>query len=244
MGALVLPLVALAAVSCQTTKEEAPEPLLEVRPVEFIPATHVAPIQRVEGKYPTLFAPSSYAVWVDGDVAAFKRASAAEAGETVDPYLETAAELITASFYIFECHVESVFATTSIAYDVVGFRNTDIYLETPDGDRTKPIQTVIGTTAEMEPREALKLYRRTNLVIFPKKDLWLDEPVIDAKTLSVKLVLEGFDSKFCFEWPGIAPPPEPERTWYPRDEKEALQLLRLGFSELFEKLRDMATHLK
>jgi len=96
----------------------------------------------------------------------------------------------------------------------------------------------------MEPREALKLYRRTNLLLFPKNDLWLGEPTLDPEARVVTLTLRGYDTEFHFEWPAVAVPQGPEKTWYPTDKEDAARLLKLGFTELFEKLRALTTHFR
>lgn len=239
---LLVLVVLTHALCCQTTKKEAaptPEP---VRAAGFVPATRVAAIQFTEGRNPNLFSPDSYAVWVDPNVTALKQTQAVEAGETIDPELEASAKSITDGFLIIECHIASVFNDSSIAYDVAWFRSIGLYLRTPDGTDTKPLQTVIDTTVETEEQGALKKFSRTNLLVFPKEDLWSAKPVISPDAPSVKLILKGFDSEFSFEWPGAAPAAGSGKPWYPTDEKEALLLLKTGFTELFNKLRKLATH--
>ena len=223
---------------CQGCGTMPPEPVgqgSEV-PAEFQPAFAVTMGAQEDGTYADLFSPSSYAVWVSPEVAEQKRTHALHSGQVVDPELEREAASITQNFVVIECHVESVFGDTSIAYDVVGFRGVDVYLETPDGREIEPIQRVIGSPVEEEQRGSLKAFRRTNLLVFPRRDLWEGRLNLDRGYASVKLVLQAQDSRFAFEWPDVSyadPTTKP-----PGD--GAIKQLKVGFSELFESVRRVA----
>ena len=140
----------VAGAACQTTSAPPPEGAEPAPPMPrgYQPLSYVSPIQLEDGQYPDLFSAESTAVWVDGDVAEMKYESEAAEGETPPARLVSQAQAISRDFFVFECHVESIFRDTSIAYDVVGFRGIDIHLETPDGTQVKPIQTIIGTPVE------------------------------------------------------------------------------------------------
>lgn len=230
-----LTMLCLLIPACQTTR--VPEPLeLPPRAVEFQPATYIAPIHLEQGRYPDLFTPTSYAVWVGPEVAALKRDKAESEGEPIAPGLDAAAADIGANYVVVECHMDSIFADMSVAYDVVGFRGIDVYVRMPDGRKVSPSQKVIGAPIEEEQRQALRLFRRTNLVIFPKRDL-RTHPGRGAATASLELVMEGYGSTFHFEWPAApltAVPP-----WTPTSQETA-QALRLGFTSLYGKLRQLA----
>ncbi len=225
------------ALSCQTFSTSKTKPHPQPRETgEFRPATFVSPIHRQEGRYPGLLGDGSYAVWIGPEVASFKRGQAVAQGESVDPELGEEADYLTANYIIIECHLESVFADMSIAYDVVGLRGLDLFLETPDGGRIAPIQTVIASSLEEEQRNALKLFRRTTLAVFSKQDVWLDAPAIAPQAAAVRLVLTGQDSTFYFEWPGASA--ADGVAWVPKGE-EAARALRMKFSDVFGRIREL-----
>jgi hypothetical protein len=143
---------------------------------------------------------------------------------------------VSKNFVVLECIIESVFADTSIAYDVVNLRQIDAYIETPDGQKVLPMQTLIGPLEE-EQREALRLFRRTNLLVFPRQDVWLHRPLIRQGQSRMRLVLKGYDSRFYFEW--LEAPSDEPRRFVPTEE-EARRLAKTGYTELFSALRRLA----
>lgn len=227
--------LALAALltSCATTPEPPETPPAPV-PAEFKPAAYYSRILADTGNYPTLFSPDSFAIWVTDDVIELKKQQALSAGESIDIYTDRAAAQIGENFYVFECHTESVFADSSIAYDVVGLRNVDAYLLLPDDTKVAPLQRLVGNHADEEQRGALKLFRRTNILVFPKTDLFSGAPTIPPAAGSVRLVLEGHGSTFFFQWPAQ---PIPEEDLPPVPEAEKRGALKVGFDELMSKIR-------
>lgn len=195
--------VAISVAGCKTTNRAKSEPATPAKPVQikFEPATSTVELQAGNVRYPNLFGPDSYAVWVGPEVVALKKQQAEEAGETIGPKLEETARIVSEQYVLIECHVESAFADSSIAYDAAGFRGIDVYLLMPDGRRVRPIQTVIASSAQEESQGALKKFARTNLIVFPQRDFWAEKPIFDAASPSVRLVLEGYNSQFFFEWP-------------------------------------------
>ncbi len=234
-GVALILAVLLAPVSCRTRKPPE-EGGLEVQPAEFRPATILSRLHFEKGNYPHLFAPSSYALWVDETVTGLRREAAVTAGESIQPDIEAEAARIAQNYLIIECHMDSVFADMSIAYDVVGYRGLSVYLSTPDGRKIPPIQTLISTSAKEEQREALKLFGRTNLVVFPKRDLWLDRPLVTSLVAPVRLVLEGYNSTFYFEWPATPP----TGTVAAPTHSEVKEVLKVGFREFHERVRQLA----
>lgn len=233
--------LALSVLSCKTP----PPPKLEEWPEtkrEFRPLTFVSTINLEKGRYPDLFSKDSYAVWVDPEVAALKRSEAVAAGEEIDPNLEAEAAQITRKFLVIECHLDSVFSDMSIAYDAVGFRNLDLFLLTPDGRSIRPVQTVIDTNLVEEQSGALKRFQRTNIVIFPRQDLWVGKPTVDPSYPSVRLALQGHESTFYFEWTQ-APRPEGEPKFQWPNKEQALFAARLGYTQLFTRIRMLSHYL-
>jgi len=227
--------LAVWCVSCATTRppseEEGPAPLLQ----EFVPATFVAGLRVEDGANPSLFSPDSYAIWVGSDVAALKQAQAQEDGAPVDPRLAATAERINENFLLFECYTASVFGDMSIAYDVVGFRQVSVYLLTPDGRQVAPIQTVIGSCREQQ-QGALKKFSRTNILVFRKRDLWGNAPTISPDAPAVRLVFEGYETAFYFEWVASL---MPEQGWRATADEYA-RIAKVGFAELYERLAALA----
>lgn len=146
--------------------------------IPFAPQTRHVSINLAKGAYPELYSNASYADW-----------SSSQEGEGAGM-----AEIV--------CCLESVFSDSSIAYDVVGLRGMQVYLYTDDGRRIAPARTLIGQMLEEEPRGALKAFRRTNRLLFPLEGLTVAAAPPDAPPASLRLVFEGYDSVFYFEWAG------------------------------------------
>lgn len=228
---LTLPACQRSAVKTIGSTRSAPSPST---PSEFSPALPISSIAAEQAKYPDLFSPECYAVWVSPNVAEEKRHYEIEQGQNPDPWLTEDAAGIMQNFIIIEVHTESVFGDTSIAYDVVGLRNVSAYLETPDGRRIEPIQRILGTPVEEEQRGALKAFRRTNVLVFPRRDIWSGDPVVDKPMPFLKLILESHDSRFAFQWPDVN---QQTSTTTPTTPTDRLKLVKVGFTEIFTHLR-------
>ncbi len=220
----------LGLVSCKTTGKPAGEEAL----VPFQPSAPLAQLHVEKAAYPSLFSARSYALWVGPEVTRQRRDEALAAGETVLADSDKAAAEIDENFVVFECHIESVFEDMSIGYDVVGLRGIQMYLETPDGGKVPPAQVIMGTQLEEKPQGALKIFRRTNLAVFPKKDLNLMASLSKEKTPSVRLVLDGYNSKFCFEWFANLPTGAPQ----PLISPELRQAVKMKYNEYYGKLQE------
>lgn len=231
-------MVMAALVSCQTAKPKTSDKPGEPA-VGFQPAAFLAPIRHEQGRYADLYSPNSFALWIGSEVLQFKQDMAKEAGETPDPKMDSDAQRIAQDFLVLECHIESAFPDSSIAYDVVGFRGMDdVYLLLPGGRKVKPEQTVIGPRAEEEAKGALKVFRRTNLLVFPRHDLWSGGATLDPTAPSVKLVLDGYASHFYFEWPSV-PGNVPPQKWSPAVE-EAKKAVIMGYKQFMDSVRRLA----
>jgi len=227
---------ALAAIAgCQTTPEDAGEEAA-VRAgdqIEFTPRSAMARLQLEEGRYPTLFGPGSYCLWVGPEINAQRRAQTEQAGEAIAPESDRAAQLASEHLLVLECRVESAFADMSIAYDVVGFRGVNVYLLTPQGKKIPPAQVIVGEQLEEERQGALRKFGRTNLLLFPRNQIDLTVPGGAASASTARMVLEGQDSTFYFEWY----PQLPEEIGKaPLFQREGFKNFKMGYNEFFRKL--------
>ncbi len=231
--------IALVLPACQTRGPKEDAPVIPPEALVFHPESSLSLIHLDEGRYPNLFSPGSYALWVDEGVARAKLLKDQQAGLVSSEGLAEDADFILDNYIVFECRLESLFPDASIAYDVIGLRNMDAYLVTPDGMRVRAIQTILGTHADEIPQGALKHFGRTNVIVFPKEDVLTGEQTILDDAPGVRLIIDGFNSAFYFEWskaplvdadgqPIVVPPPEPSLAG------------RLGFSSFYSKLRVLA----
>lgn len=194
-------LAALALSACQTKPK--PEPVTTTVPVavgDFVPVNAAVPLRMESGRYPNLFAPTSYAVWITNGVAAAKLNREQATGGEISPLLQADAATINANFYVIEVNLESAFPDASIAYDVVGMRAISAYLTLPDGTQVFPAQRVMATTAGENAEGALRRYGRTNLIVFPKVDVLSGMPTVPGGLAGISLTLDGFNSIFQFDW--------------------------------------------
>lgn len=235
--ALLAGVVSVALVGCQTPKKPEAPPPPEAN-VRFEPAWAVSPIHHDEGRYGDLFSGASRGVWNTSQVAAMKKAaSEAPPPELTPPHLDEDAQALTEAYVVIECHLVSEFNDMSIAYDVARLRGIQTYLMTPDGTRIDPIQIRSFGPVEETPVDALKRFSLTTVVIFPRDNLLIGMPALSAEAPSVRLVLEGHDSKYYFEWAGM--PPGETGLRAPTQE-EAVYITKLGYYELYTGIRRLA----
>lgn len=219
---------------CKTTPAPPKTPPAN-HPVEFQPAHYTAALEHERGRYRDLYSPDSYALWVAPEVAAEKLDAARQGGEDVPEGLQRQAGLITRNYVIIELHLESAFSDASIGYDAVGLRGVTCYLEAPDGREVRPLQRVIGRV-EQGQAGALKVFRRVNLLVFPRRDLWVGSLTLDPNYASMKLVLDAFDTEHAFEWPDARFAAQ-ESVPAPQDR---LKRIQAGFVEVFGALQRLS----
>lgn len=219
-------LLATALSACKTASEgDGAGPNVPMMP--FVPVGGHAQIHWIEGRYPNLLDPSSFAVWpgmqapilqtpvlqttgLDAALAAEEASPAAQetgpipdAGNEAPPETLPVAEMspVSDTYLDIECRIASMFADTSIAYDVAGLRGVNVYLLLPDGTKQRPAQVQRGTELVEEARGALRYFARTNHLIFPLRAMNLAVPADGSGEQSVRLVLEGYGAVFAFVWP-------------------------------------------
>ena len=227
-----------AAAGCKSLRsEEARRKAEEKRCIPFEPVSSLSQVHVDEAAYPQLFSPQSYALWVGPAVTEQRRLEAEQAGEAIAPETDEAAMAIDANYLVIECHIGSLFEDSSIGYDVVGFRGIQVHLVTPEGEKVSPSQVIVGSELKEEPHGALKRFERTNLVVFPKNGLALRVPRGGGEGATARLVVEGYDSTFYFEWfplipEGTVKPPPPAR--------DVVKAAKMGYNEFCEKVHGVA----
>lgn len=206
----------LCAAGCTTSAPRTPLEPVTFR-VPFVPAHGEARVRLEAGRYPNLFEPASRVIWLNPPAPPVEQEEPpviiTDEGEVLPappkpsgppPGAITPPELLAQldpNFYVLECHLESAFPDMSIAYDVVGLRGLHVYLKGPDGAETPPAQVMLGRELEERPRGAIRVYGRTNLLLFPKS-MPLSIPIGGGAEPVYRLVLEGHDSTFAFAWAG------------------------------------------
>ena len=193
-------MAAVLAAGCQHRGGADEKPgLLSSKPYPFVPANGRSGARFDKGSYPDLLGPGSYAVWSGPELAAAANGQSAEA-----------APAMNSNFLVIECRLESTFADMSIAYDAVGMRGLNVYIQTPDGRQVAPAQKIVGADLEETPRGALRQFARTNTLIFARAELGL---LVKKENLgsTVRLVLEGYNSTYYFEWFPVLPERMPSR---------------------------------
>ena len=227
--------VALSLAACKTTETadvpEPQEPAVQLSQlVEFIPADSISQIQFLEGRHESMYTPTSSAVWVNDSVAQLKRKKDTDAGLVITPALDQNAMLISESFVVIECTLESQFSDMTVAYDAVGLRNAQVYLLLPDGAKVTAIQRIPRVPVEEEQAGALKRFRRTNILIFPKRDFTDRNALISADLEAAKLVIDRLGTKFYFEWDSALPNADGQRKTTVGD---VVKAVRTGFTEFY-----------
>jgi len=223
-------LAVTALAGCQSTPKQE-ENFAPVTAGDFAPVAAISAVHHESGRYPNLYAPNSYAIWVTDSVALAKLQAEQRSGAAISESLQADAQMIAQNYYVVEVNLDSVFPDGSIAYDVVGLRSIDVYLTLPDGTRLWPVQRVLGTTARESMDGALRRFGRTNIVVFPKSDVLSGLPTIPGNATGLRLTLDGFSSVFSFEWaaaPSLASAPAPE------------QAGGMSWSNLYGKLRELS----
>lgn len=235
-------LMALLTAACQTkqpVEPTTPDPVRAGDPLVFHPATPLAPIQFEGGRYPILFGGGSHATWVEPAPPAAtapaapvkttaegmdKDAPAMLSERVVPAPVDAQTRSYAANFNVVTCDIESAFTDTALAYDAVGFRNVEVYLQSPDGQKISPVQRIIGADLDTESVGALKKYHRKNILLFPKQSFPVATPLEGAPAPGVRLVLEGYGSKFYFQWAAQTPadigaPPLKDQEWVKKGEE-------------------------
>ena len=212
-GYLIIAVLALVALAGCKTTQEAVEANMPVPMVPFTPQRSMAQVQWIEGRYPDLFDATSNAIWGGQDM----QAAMGEDGMMLSGPLKI------------DLYAASAFADMSIAYDAVGLRGIDVYLQMPDGKKVRPAQVLRGRDLEERQQGALKFFARRNQLLFGMAISEVMVPVENGVPASLSLVLEGYGAKYAFRWHGV--PPEPG-TYEVSDAAKARAYMKAGESEV------------
>ena len=181
----------------------------------------------VKGRYSNLFAPECYAIWLGPDVAAFRRAKAAEAGTPIDPIFDSAISRIVEDYLVIECHMISVFPDVSVAYDAVRLRGITPYLGLGEGKHVAPSQMILASPVRESNEGALRRFERLIYIVFPKQAAQTQQPTLSPHAPSAPLFLDGFGTLYCFEWVSSTPAPPPQNPAI----DASMRLLKKGYTE-------------
>ena len=133
------------------------------------------------------------------------------------------------------CYLESQFRDMSIAYDAVGLRGVQFYLELPDGTEVLPVQKSLDSELKEEPVGALRRFGRKLTLFFPSRTIMVDNPAVTAGARGVRLVLQGHSSTFYFEWK--AAPDTRATAKPPRWDEDALRLTKTISQDAFRRAK-------
>ena len=186
----------LAFAGCQTTggtDDASDKPPRRGTDYPFEPASTTAYLTFDGGSYPTLFEAGAPCRWI-------QPGAGVEAGSMAEQ-----AQQMAGQFHVFECHMKSAFADSSIAYDVTGLRGISIILRAPDGTEVPSARTVLDPNLTESAFGALPVYSRTVYLLFPKIPLSAVVPYEGQGYRPLQIVLRGYDSVFTYSFPPVAP---------------------------------------
>jgi len=222
----VVALAALALHGCQTrshTDDGTPIVRTPTVTVPFEPVTASSRLSFVSGNYPLLFSGGSQARWFRNE---------GEADINLPPEVPPG---LAGRFHVIQLTLESTFADMSIAYDAVGLRGMQVYLMTRSGARIRPAQIIMSPNLSEEPQGALRVFRRSNYLIFPRDAVLVEAPVGSPEQgVDIQLRVEGVSTVFAAQFAGRMPTLEYEPTF---SNREGVQRLRSGTSATGERLR-------
>jgi hypothetical protein len=201
----------------------------EPAPELFTPSSYIArPTVGLGSKYRDLLSPDSYCIWFTDEVAELKQESATEEGEVSadSEELLAIARTLNEKYIILEFHLVSAFSDSSIAYDITSFRHAEVFLLDGAGNKYEPLQVIVGTL-EKGQKGALMVFRRVNLLVFPKHDLLTGQPVIASSVGEVSLVLSGYNTTYFLMWGDVNNATRPVKTQRSLESVRTMTLERL-----------------
>ncbi len=236
-GCLILISFLLAA--CQTKPKPETEHFVTTgQLLPFTPATLQAHMQLASGRYPNLYASESRAQWLSPDVL---QGADTEYKDLLTPLHDPddisgePLPYFGPEFIVIQCRLVSLFSDMSIGYDVVGLRGIQTRMLMPDGRMVAPVHTIIGSKLGEEPAGALLKFSRINYLVFPRGALYLAAPPVGSAGPPIRLLLEGYDSTFYFEWQPTLPEILPDPRF---SQQESVQQVRHNYRQAKGKLME------
>jgi len=144
--------------------------------IPFVPENPIANIQCLRGSYPQIFNPESKAEWKTNDT------SSSSQGITI------------------ELTLESSFPDISVAYDSVSLRGFNVYMLINETNEIYPTQIIVDKNLDETPLGTLRRFKRNVTLIFPYQAREILVPKEGLQNVHIYLLLNGFDTLFCFSW--------------------------------------------
>ncbi|MGC9054414.1 MAG: hypothetical protein ACP5KS_11065, partial [Candidatus Hydrogenedens sp.] len=190
----------VSGISCKTSadKKKGEETVSAGELIPFVPDNPVSNIQCMRGPYPKIFNPESQAVWMSPN-------SSTTHGVTIEIVLD------------------SSFQDMSIAYDSVSLRGFNIYMLLNENTEIHPTQIVVDKSLEEIPSGTLRRFKRKVTLIFPYNANEILVPKEGLQNVKIYLILNGYDTLFCFSWSPKQVPVEVPLTMKLKDSKENLK---------------------
>ncbi len=186
---------------CKTTAEKKgkEEKVTAGELIPFVPENPVSTIQCLKGPYPKIFSSESQATWVITDSTSSSRQL------TIDIVLA------------------SSFQDMSIAYDCVSLRGFNTYMVLNENTEIHPIQIIVDKSLEETPLGTLRKFKRKITLTFPCSAQEILVPKEGLQNTRVFLILDGFDTTFCFSWSPKQMPVEVPLSMRLKDSHESLK---------------------
>lgn len=219
---------------CQSTGDKPLDNNPKTTTIPFQPMSYMARLRAAEGPYPNLYSGDSYALWVGPEMTAQRREDSTQAGEMVAPEADSLAPIIEERYIVIECHLISLFGDMSIGYDAVGLRNVEVYFEGSDGRRVTPVQVISTGKLDESMQGAIRVFRRSCLIVFPREALTVTVPVPPGTLPTSRLVLATLDTQFYFDWQPIL---NPDDIGLPLRDRAWVQASKLGYNQFYTGLK-------
>jgi len=189
----------VSEISCKTStdKKDKEEMVSAGELIPFVPDNPISNIQCMRGPYPKIFNPESQAVWTSP--------SSPSQGVTIDIVLD------------------SSFQDMSIAYDSVCLRGFNIYMLLNENTEIHPTQIILDKSLEEIPSGTLRRFKRKVTLIFPYNANEILVPKEGLQNVKIYLILNGYDTTFCFSWSPKQVPVEVPLSMKLKDSKESLK---------------------
>lgn len=167
--------------------------------IPFVPDNPVSTIQCLKGTYPKIFSPESQATWIITD--------------STSPSRQLTIDIV----------LVSSFQDMSIAYDCVSLRGFNVYMLLNENMEIHPIQIIVDKSLDETPLGTLRKFKRKITLTFPCSAQEIFVPKEGLQNTRIFLILDGFDTTFCFSWSPKQLPVEVPLSMELKDSHECLK---------------------